>query len=84
MRVKFDPEADAVYIYFADEMPPVALTYPCDPEVIRGMVNLDFDARGRLIGVEVLDARKKLPKELLNNATVALKESKKRKGSKEC
>jgi len=34
------------------------------------MINLDFDADGRLLGIEVLDASKKLAQELLNGAPV--------------
>ena len=39
------------------------------------MINLDFDADGRLIGIEVLDASKFLPLELLvkPNDSVAAK-----------
>jgi uncharacterized protein YuzE len=32
------------------------------------MINLDFDDQGRLIGIEVLDASSKLPKQLLSAA----------------
>jgi uncharacterized protein YuzE len=38
---------------------------PCDPLEVNGQINLDFDDSGRLIGVEVLDARRLLPGELL-------------------
>lgn len=42
--------------------------YPCDPIAVDGMINLDFD-RGRLIGIEILDAaRPKLPSYLLDAA----------------
>lgn len=67
MRVKFDRRANAAYIYFNEEGASnlVAKTYPCDPTEVDGMINLDFDADGRLIGVEVLDASHKLPSSLL-------------------
>lgn len=32
------------------------------------MINLDFDADGVLIGIEVLDARSKLPRHVLDAA----------------
>jgi len=35
--------------------------YPCDPVEVGGMINLDFDENGRLVGVEVLAASSKLP-----------------------
>lgn len=64
----YDPEADAVYVYFADEILAggVNKTYPCDPLEVDGMINLDFDRDGRLIGLEVLGAKGKLPPELLD------------------
>lgn len=67
MRLTYDPEADAAYIYLADEIAAggVARTYPCDPTEVGGMVNLDFDAEGRLIGIEVMDASRMLPSEAL-------------------
>lgn len=67
MRLTYDPEADAAYIYLADEIAPggVARTYTCDPSEVGGMVNLDFDAAGRLIGIEVMDASRILPPEAL-------------------
>jgi uncharacterized protein YuzE len=39
--------------------------YPCDPVKVGGMINLDFDEQGHLIGIEVLAAISKLPKHLL-------------------
>lgn len=60
MRVEFDSRADATHIY-TEEMPLVAWTYPCDSDGVRGTINLDFEAAGRLIGVEIPDASTKLP-----------------------
>lgn len=42
--------------------------YPCDPVKVDGMINLDFNGQGCLIGIEVLGARSKLPKHLLESA----------------
>ncbi|WP_433567023.1 DUF2283 domain-containing protein [Nocardia sp. CA-151230] len=66
-RVTYDPEANAAYIYLTHEIPAggVARTVPVDPIVVAGMVNLDLDAEGRIIGIEVLDARTKLDPNLL-------------------
>jgi len=63
MKITYDDTADAAYIYLADEIEPgaVAKTYCCDPQEVNGHINLDFDADGRLIGIEVLDASKRLP-----------------------
>lgn len=37
----------------------------CDTREIDGMINLDFDDDGRLLGIEIMDARSKLPLEVL-------------------
>ncbi len=67
MRITYDSKADAAYIYLVDEIPAggVAKTCPCDPREVQGQINLDFDSEGRLLGIEVLDASKKLPANLL-------------------
>jgi uncharacterized protein YuzE len=67
VRIKYDASVDAAYIYLADEIRPgaVAKMVPVDPLAINGMINLDFDAEGRLLGIEVLAASKRLPREAL-------------------
>jgi uncharacterized protein YuzE len=67
MRVAYDASADSAYIYIEETIRSggVAKTYPCDPQEVGGMINLDFDSGGRLIGIEVLDASKFLPDSLL-------------------
>lgn len=69
MNLRYDADADAAYIQLAHEIGAggVAKTYPCDPLEVGGMINLDFDAAGRLVGVEVLDASKMLPPEALTH-----------------
>jgi uncharacterized protein YuzE len=66
-RVEYDSEADAAYIYLADEILAggVATTICVDPLDIGGMVNLDLDDQGRIIGLEVMDASRKLLPEML-------------------
>jgi uncharacterized protein YuzE len=70
VRVTYDQQANAAYISFVDPgvLPDVARMYPCDPEQIDGMINLDFSDDGRLVGVEVLAASSKLPQYLLDEA----------------
>ncbi|WP_184928883.1 DUF2283 domain-containing protein [Saccharothrix ecbatanensis] len=70
MKVTYDQKANAAYIYFIDPqvVMSVARTYLCDPVEVDGMINLDFDAHDRLVGVEVLAASSKLPKYLLDSA----------------
>lgn len=70
VRVTYDRTADAAYMYFTDPQVGVrsARTYPCDPIDVDGMINLDFDEQGRLIGIEVLAATSKLPEYVLQAA----------------
>ena len=67
MKITYDAAVDAAYIRLIDDIKPggVARTYSCDPMQVDGMINLDFDADGRLVGVEVLDASKKLPESVI-------------------
>ena len=73
VRVVYDEEADAAYIYLADPagVAGVAETVPVDPLAVHGMINLDFDAEGRLVGVEVLAASRRLSRSLLKPRTVS-------------
>jgi len=68
MRVTYDHEADAAYIYLR-EIEPGGSQRQCvvDCEVTAEIV-LDIDASGRLIGIEVLGARDGLPRQLLELA----------------
>ena len=59
--VKFDPAADAAYIRFSCQ------TVLESEEVSEGIV-LDFDENGRIVGMEVLQARKHLPPAMLTEA----------------
>ncbi|WP_120521408.1 DUF2283 domain-containing protein [Arthrobacter celericrescens] len=70
MRIKYDPSANAAYIYLVEDIyaGSAAKTYSCDPIEVGGMINLDFDRDGRLIGVEVMDADKRLTRETLAEA----------------
>jgi uncharacterized protein YuzE len=70
IKVTYDKTANAAYIYFTDPQARVrsAHTYPCDPIDVDGMINLDFDEQGRLIGIEVLAATAKLPEYVLQAA----------------
>ena len=70
MNVKYDVSTDAAYIQLVEEIAPggVAKTYPCDP-IEAGMINLDFDHEGRLLGIEVLGASKVLPARLLQQGS---------------
>jgi uncharacterized protein YuzE len=64
VRVTLDDEADAAYIYLVEDSVKPLETVPVEG-ILPWMINLDFDADGRLIGIEVLDARRLLPGEFL-------------------
>lgn len=66
-RVTYDPVADAAYIYLTPEIPAggVATTVPVDSIAIGGMVNIDLDDKGVIVGIEVLNASAKLDPDLL-------------------
>lgn len=65
-RISYDASVDAAYIYLRDIEPGgVSWTYSCNPIEVNGMINLDFDEDGVLIGIEVIGASKKIPNELL-------------------
>ncbi|WKZ29673.1 MAG: DUF2283 domain-containing protein [Patescibacteria group bacterium] len=74
MKITYDKSADAAYIYLIetrDKQPGwVKKTYSCDPKEVDGMINLDFNAEGRLGGIEVLSASKKIPNEILEAAEI--------------
>jgi len=69
MRVTYDRSADAAYIYLSNEIDTkVAPTIPSDLTMLDAMINLDFDAEGVLIGIEVMDASGRLPASVLTDA----------------
>lgn len=76
MRVTYDGQANAAYIYLKPVIKPgeAARTYVCDLQKegfgLAVGVNLDFDISGRLIGIEVLHASHGLPREFLQQAEV--------------
>jgi uncharacterized protein YuzE len=53
MKTPYDPETDALYVHFASA--PVVESEEVSPGVM-----LDFDTEGRIVGLEVLDARRHL------------------------
>jgi len=67
LRVTYDAEANAAYIYFVQDIESggVAKVVPFDPSD-GVMVNLDLDADGRILGLEVLAARTLLSPKLLS------------------
>lgn len=62
MKLEYDKDADAAYIYLVDDMGEgeAVKTIELNDNII-----LDFDAQGKLIGIEVLDASKILNEKIL-------------------
>ena len=73
MKIMHDRAVDAAYIYLVPTIAPGAVkrTYPCDPSEVNGEINLDFNAAGHLVGIEVLGASRKLSMDLLNEAELS-------------
>jgi len=66
MRIEYDKEADAAYIYFKDIK---------EGEIVQSIslndsVNIDLDADGRTLGIEIIDASKNLPVNAINSDVV--------------
>ncbi|HEX4080679.1 MAG TPA: DUF2283 domain-containing protein [Rhizomicrobium sp.] len=55
MKTSYDPEADAMFVWFGPEGGSSARTEEVAPGVM-----LDFDEDGRVIGIEVLDVRQRM------------------------
>jgi uncharacterized protein YuzE len=69
MRITYDPEVDAAYIYLTDEqLLPGRDSVPVDPpEGMRAYIVLDWKD-GKIVGLEVLDATSLLHSDLLAQA----------------
>jgi uncharacterized protein YuzE len=57
MRTSYDPEADAMFLWFGPEGARSARTEEVAPGIL-----LDYDENGRVIGVEVLDVKQRMAK----------------------
>lgn len=59
MKIEYDPERDLLYIWLGAVGTKAAETVTVTPGV-----HADFDVRGKLVGLEVLDAREVLGQHL--------------------
>ena len=59
MKIEYDPERDLLYIYFAEPE-----TKATETLTIKPGVHVDFDKNGKLIGLEVLDAKELMGKKI--------------------
>ncbi len=55
IRTSYDPEADAMFVWFGPEGRKSAGTEEVAPGIM-----LDFDEHGRVVGIEVLDVAERL------------------------
>lgn len=62
MKIEYDKEADALYIGISE-------TGVARTEELEGGVNLDFDDKGRLVGIEVVGVSERYSKEDLTTIT---------------
>jgi uncharacterized protein YuzE len=69
VRITYDPEADAAFVYLVDEIQPGegSRSLMCDLEIREGAVILVLDGEDRLVGVEILGASRLLPNALLRS-----------------
>jgi uncharacterized protein YuzE len=52
----YDPEADGMFVWFGPQS-----VKSVEPEEVLPGIMLDYDADGRVIGIEVLDVRERIP-----------------------
>jgi len=57
MRMEFDKEADAAYVYFKE----IADGEVAETITLNDSVNVDLDKNGRVLGIEIIDASEHLP-----------------------
>jgi uncharacterized protein YuzE len=66
MRITYDKDANAAYIYIKEISPgEVVQTISLNDNL-----NIDLDSNGKTLGIEILDANKNLPSVALNSAEV--------------
>ncbi|GMV62572.1 MAG: hypothetical protein AMXMBFR74_17400 [Parvibaculum sp.] len=65
MKVSLDEQADALYIRFEE-------TKIAESEEVSPGVMLDFDAHGRVVGIEMLNVKQRLPGADLKRVQVEL------------
>ena len=66
MKITFDREADAAYIYFKE----ITAGEVVQTISLNESINVDLDAEGKTLGIEILNASKNLPKSALSSAQI--------------
>ena len=65
MRIRVDMESDALYVRFSED--PIE-----ESEEVADGVILDYDAQGRIVGLEIVGLKKRLKVEELHTVQVEL------------
>ena len=66
MKIEYDKDADAAYIYFKE----ISEGEVVQTISLNDSVNIDLDKDGRTLGIEILDASKNLPVNTIKSAVV--------------
>ena len=63
MKITFDKEADAVYIEFSSG------EFSSNKKIDNNTI-IDLDKKGNILGIELLNVSKRIPKDFLSNISV--------------
>lgn len=61
MKVQYDAQADAAYIYLVEQSPEVAETKELSDEIF-----VDYDKTGRPLGIEIIGVKDRVPPKALS------------------
>ncbi len=64
MKIRYDPEADAMYIHFQEG------EYDISKELAEGIV-VDYSKDGKILGIEIINALRHIPKKEMEEITVS-------------
>jgi uncharacterized protein YuzE len=64
MKTTYDKDANALYVRFSERQ-------IVESEEVRPGLIVDFDDQGRIVGLEMLDARTRLPEDALASLAAA-------------
>ena len=80
MRMTYDPEADAAYIYVVDKIGPgeAKITRTWDDKKINATIAFDLSEDGKLLGIEIIPGANILSKKVLAKAKLLLPRKRRR------
>ena len=65
MKIEYDKDVDAAYVYLDDTIKDAEVKKTIE---LNDQIILDFNDKGKLLGVEILDASKVLNKKVISEA----------------